>query len=53
MNYFKYREEYTKSLTEHLDKKHKSVVKDDLNFLQELGFNKDEYTNFLSKNVEV
>ena len=44
------KDNYTKSLTERIQKKeNKVVVKNDLNFLSELGFNKHDYSKFLSK----
>jgi hypothetical protein len=46
-NYFSYKDEYTKSLTDRLEKKTHLVVKDDLNFLQDLGFNKEEFSKYL------
>ena len=47
--HFKMRENYTKSLSERFDKiENKIVVKNDLEFLSELGFNKNDYSKFLS-----
>ena len=50
IHYFQYKDTYTKSLEDKINKKaNKIVVKDELNFLSDLGFSKNDYSDFLSK----